>query len=122
MTLTDTSSFSYVVNSAKTTSRFVNEVDEKYIEHLDKPVLKQQSVFDVPFTTKISSIEPKKEAPRRPSRYRKSDVVIHKIFGEGVVVKCDGDFVTVAFSYPHGTKTIKADHPSIRKKTANEYN
>ena len=122
LTLTDTSSFSYVVNSAKTTSRFVNEVDEKYIEHLDKPVLKQQSVFDVPFTTKISSIEPKKETPRRPSRYRKSDVVIHKIFGEGVVVKCDGDFVTVAFPYPHGTKTIKADHPSIRKKTANEYN
>lgn len=122
LTLTDTSSFSYVVNSAKTTSRFVNEVDEKYIEHLDKPVLKQQSVFDIPFTAKISSIEPKKEAPRRPSRYRKSDVVIHKIFGEGVVVKCDGDFVTVAFSYPHGTKTIKADHPSIRKKTANEYN
>ena len=122
LTLTDTSSFSYVVNSAKTTSRFVNEVDEKYIEHLDKPVLKQQSVFDVPFTTKVSSIEPKKEAPRRPSRYRKSDVVIHKIFGEGVVVKCDGDFVTVAFSYPHGTKTIKADHPSIRKKSANDYN
>lgn len=122
LTLTDTSSFSYVVNSTKTTSRFVNEVDEKYIEHLDKPVLKQQSVFDVPFTTKVSSIEPKKEAPRRPTRYRKSDVVIHKIFGEGVVVKCDGDFVTVAFSYPHGTKTIKADHPSIRKKTANEYN
>ncbi len=122
LTLTDTSSFSYVVNSAKTTSRFVNEVDEKYIEHLDKPVLKQQSVFDVPFTTKISSIKPKKEAPRRPSRYRKSDVVVHKIFGEGVVVKCDGDFVTVAFSYPHGIKTIKADHPSIRKKTANEYN
>jgi len=122
LTLTDTSSFSYVVNSAKTTSRFVNEVDEKYIEHLDKPVVKQQSVFDVPFTTKISSIESKKESPRRPSRYRKSDVVIHKIFGEGVVVKCDGDFVTVAFSYPHGTKTIKADHPSIRKKTANEYN
>lgn len=122
LTLTDTSSFSYVVNSAKTTSRFVNEIDEKYIEHLDKSVVKQQSVFDVPFTTKISSIEPKKEVPRRPSRYRKSDVVIHKIFGEGVVVKCDGDFVTVAFSYPHGTKTIKADHPSIRKKTANEYN
>lgn len=122
LTLTDTSSFSYVVNSAKTTSRFVNEVDEKYIEHLDKPVVKQQSVFDVPFTTKISSIESKKEVPRRPSRYRKSDVVIHKIFGEGVVVKCDGDFVTVAFSYPHGTKIIKADHPSIRKKTANEYN
>ena len=122
LTLTDTSSFSYVVNSAKTTSRFVNEVDEKYIEHLDKPVVKQQSVFDVPFTTKISSIEPKKEAPRRPSRYHKSDVVIHKIFGEGVVVKCDGDFVTVAFSYPHGTKTIKADHPSIRKKSANDYN
>lgn len=122
LTLTDTSSFSYVVNSAKTTSRFVNEVDEKYIEHLDKPVLKQQSVFDVSFTTKISSVEPKKEAPRRPSRYRKSDVVIHKIFGEGVVVKCDGDFVTVAFSYPHGTKTIKADHPSIRKKSANDYN
>lgn len=122
LTLTDTSSFSYVVNSAKTTSRFVNEIDEKYIEHLDKPVVKQQSVFDVPFTTKISSIESKKESPRRPSRYRKSDVVIHKIFGEGVVVKCDGDFVTVAFSYPHGTKTIKADHPSIRKKTANEYN
>ena len=52
---------------------------------------------------------------------QKGDLVIHKIFGEGVVVKIDGNYLTVAFSYPHGVKTILAGHPSFRKKTKDDY-
>ncbi len=120
LTLTETNSFSYVLGKAKTASRFIGEVDSAYIEHLDKPATK---VFDVPFTSESSSIlSPKKQAPKMPTRYKKGDQVIHKIFGEGVITKVDGPFVSVAFCYPHGVKTIKADHPSIRKKSANDYN
>ncbi len=120
LTLTETSSFSYVLGKAKSASRFINEVDSKYIEHLDKPITK---VFDVPFNQGSSSIlESKKETPKPSTRYKKGDLVIHKIFGEGVITKVEGPFITVAFSYPHGVKTIKGDHPSIRKKTANDYN
>ncbi len=120
LTLTETNSFSYVLGKAKTASRFIGEVDSAYIEHLDKPATK---VFDVPFTSESSSIlSPKKQAPKMPTRYKKGDQVIHKIFGEGVITKVDGPFISVAFCYPHGVKTIKADHPSIRKKSANDYN
>ncbi len=120
LTLTETNSFSYVLGKAKTASRFIGEVDSAYIEHLDKPAAK---VFDVPFTSESNSIlSPKKQAPKMPTRYKKGDQVIHKIFGEGVITKVDGPFISVAFCYPHGVKTIKADHPSIRKKSANDYN
>lgn len=120
LTLTDNSSFSYVVNSAKMTSRFIKEIDDEYILHVDKST--KSVVFDI--STNINENSNNRKAPsyKRPEAYHKGDVVIHKFFGEGVVTNADNGYITVAFSYPHGIKTIKADHPSIRKKKANDYN
>lgn len=46
----------------------------------------------------------------------KGDKVIHKTFGEGVVISVASNQCTVAFSKEHGLKTLMKDHPSIRKK------
>ena len=43
-------------------------------------------------------------------------------YGEGVVIDCDPDVLTIAFSHPHGIKKMMAKHPSIRKKKKEEYN
>ncbi|MFW6298194.1 MAG: ATP-dependent helicase [Bacillota bacterium] len=46
----------------------------------------------------------------------KGDKVVHKTFGEGVVISVARNQCTVAFSKEHGLKTLMKDHPSIRKK------
>ena len=43
------------------------------------------------------------------------DKVDHKIFGKGMVVKIEGDVISVAFPMHTGIKKLKANNPSIRK-------
>ena len=43
------------------------------------------------------------------------DKINHKVFGDGMIVKIEGDIINVAFPSPTGIKKLKANHPSIRK-------
>ncbi len=123
LTLTETSSFSYVLGSSKLPSRFIGEIDSKYIRHLnDAP--KKSGIFDTSEHTFSSplKVQTNYQAPSFSStRFKKGDIVIHKMFNEGVVTAVNGDLLTIAFSYPHGVKKLKAGHPSFRKKTKDDY-
>ncbi len=46
----------------------------------------------------------------------KGDKIVHKIFGEGVVISVASEQCTVAFSKEHGIKKLMKDHPAIKKK------
>ena len=121
LTLTETSSFSYVLGSSKLPSRFIGEINDKYIKHLnDAP--KKSGIFDMSESVATPKVQVNYSVPS-PSltRFKKGDIVIHKIFNEGVVTNVEGDLLTIAFSYPHGVKKMKAGHPSFRKKTKNDY-
>lgn len=114
--LTDSSNFSYVTQSAKVPSRFIKEIDGSFINNVDerpKPII--TGLFDEEVV-----MERKKDKPA-PSIYRKGDVVVHKIYGEGVVVSIDRGVLQIAFSFPHGIKKILASHPSIRKKGKEDF-
>ena len=115
--LTETNSFSYVLQSSKMPSRFISEIDNDYIEHVDdRPKAFSSGIFDEDIVIK----DRKKEKPQE-SLYRNGDIVIHKIYGEGVVISCDSGVLQIAFSHPYGVKKILASHPSIRKKTKEDY-
>lgn len=107
--LSDSQGFSYVFNGVKIPSRFIKEVDEASIEQIGVQSVKPKhdtimwDDHDAMETIKLES-------------YRKSDIVVHNVFGEGIVVKVDGDLVVVAFAYPHGVKTLQANHPAFAKK------
>ena len=49
--------------------------------------------------------------------FKLGDKINHKIFGDGVVVSVDGNYIKVAFKVPYGIKTLLASHPSIIKIT-----
>ena len=116
--LTESNSFSYVLQSAKMPSRFIKEINEDYIEHVDeKPKMVKSSIFD----EEIVISDRKQEKPK-DTIYRNGDKVIHKIYGEGIVVNNDSGVLQIAFSHPYGIKKILANHPSIRKKTKEDYN
>ena len=116
--LTESNSFSYVLQSSKMPSRFIKEINEDYIEHVDeKPKMMKSSIFD----EEIVISDRKQEKPK-DTIYRNGDKVIHKIYGEGIVVNNDSGVLQIAFSHPYGIKKILANHPSIRKKTKEDYN
>ena len=115
--LTESNSFSYVLQSSKLASRFIKEIDEPYIEHVDeKPKAINSGLFD----EDILIVDHKKEKPK-DTMYRNGDRVIHKIYGEGIVIANDAGVLQIAFSHPHGVKKILASHPSIRKKGKEDY-
>ena len=111
--LTDSRDFSFVLSKAKTTSRFVEEIDEDYITHLNED-LHKQSTFSYQSEASFRKSETRKEASVK-NNFKKGDRVVHNIFKEGVVVSVDGAIITVAFAYPHGVKKILSTHPSIKK-------
>ncbi|MBQ1307534.1 MAG: UvrD-helicase domain-containing protein, partial [Erysipelotrichaceae bacterium] len=114
--LTETNSFSYVIQSAKLPSRFINEIDGEYIDHVDeKPKPGRSLIFDEDI------IQDRRKDRPEETVYRNGDIVIHKIYGEGIVVGIDSGVLQIAFAHPHGVKKILASHPSIRKKDKNDY-
>lgn len=119
--LTESSGFSYILSKARVRSRFIDEIEEDYVEHLGatfdygKPkdfVVSPNSPTNKPMPQMI----PKSTEPA--ARWRKGEQVIHGKFGDGIVLKYENGFLEIAFPYPHGVKKIMATHPSIKKKTA----
>jgi len=108
--ITESNSFSYVLQANKMASRFINEIDEEYIEHLDAiKVENNNSIFD---TSLI------KEGLRKEvvEPYRPGDKVTHKMYGDGVVISLEGSIVTIAFDYPTGVKKIFVGHSALSHK------
>lgn len=115
--LTESNSFSYVIQSAKLPSRFINEIDDEYIEHVDtRPKNNKTILFDQDVLPERNKTKPKDNV------YRNGDIVIHKVYGEGVVIGIDSGVLQIAFAHPHGIKKMLASHPSIRKKSKEDYN
>lgn len=114
--LTESSSFSFVLEGNKIQSRFINEIDDEYINHLNKKEIKSK-IFD--FSNNIDTYKNIQKV--KEIGYSKGDLVIHNLFGEGIILGIDGEIIEVAFNYPHGIKKILGSHPSIRKKSSNDY-
>ena len=115
--LTESNSFSYVIQSAKLPSRFIKEIDQDFIDNVDE---RKDSFRSSVFDEDIVIHDQKKEKPK-DSIYRNGDSVIHKIYGAGVVIDNDGGVLQIAFAHPYGIKKILAGHPSIRKKGKDDY-
>ena len=96
--------YSYQLGSAKLPSRFIREIPEKYIEQEKKvQVQEKQAVL-------------KKSIPTGHSiKMRKGDLVLHKQYGEGVILKVDGRVATIAFDHRFGIKKLNILHPSLKK-------
>ena len=106
--LTDCSGFSYVLSKPRVMSRFIEEIDENNIEHLNKTkkqdIVVSDNVTNIPKVIKVNK-----------ETYKKGEKVNHAMFGDGIIVKISGNILEIAFPYPHGVKKIVANHPSIKK-------
>lgn len=110
--LTDSEGFSFVTDSPKIASRFIDEIGKDGIQHFGaKPRFKTSDyIFTGP--TKEELI-----GDNLVSDWKIGDYVEHEAFGKGVVVKVDGSTLDIAFSLPAGIKTLMASHKALKKLT-----
>ena len=47
--------------------------------------------------------------------YQKGDIVMHTIYGKGVVIDVDDKFVNIAFSKNFGIRKLMKNHKSLKK-------
>ena len=87
-------------------SRFIKEIDDEFINKENKSSDKNVS------HGKISSNMYTNDS----GMLKSGDKVSHSIFGDGVVVKVEGNLATIAFRFGVGIKTIAANHKYLTKK------
>ena len=86
-------------------SRFIKEIDPTLINIKNESVKKDEN-------KKVSNMYSNKTV----DGLKAGDIVIHTIFGEGVIIKISGDIATIAFKYGVGIKSIAANHKYLSKK------
>ena len=84
-------------------SRFINEIDEQYIEEAENSV------------KEIKKIHRESMYTNDDIQYKNGDIVEHDTYGKGVVINCDKMIVTVAFNNNIGVKKLMKNHKSLKK-------
>lgn len=90
-------------SSVNMPSRFINEIDKKYMDMPEKKV----NVID---SVKID----KSKMFNEDNGLKPGDNVVHDTYGEGVVVNVDKSIATIAFK-GQGIKKLMKNHKSIKK-------
>lgn len=87
-------------------SRFIDEIDDKYLEREKKTT----SIF-----SKVTKINKERMYRTNDVDYNIGDNIRHEDYGEGVVTAVDKKIITVAFPIPTGIKKFIKNHRSITK-------
>ena len=124
--ITDCQGFSYQLQSARMPSRFIKEISADVIENtgLSEQANNRTIMRHTPsrmYEDHILDRDEKEDmvlTSGKVVKYRPGQKVSHDTYGDGIIVKVEGPFVQVAFSYPHGLKRLGAAakqlHPRMK--------
>ena len=101
--------------------RYMDNLDSQFIEEIDEDFIEKRGANHVRKAS-FERVHSSRERPtinhnayeRDEKQIKVADKINHKVFGRGVVVEVKGDLVKIAFSMPHGIKTLMKDHPSFK--------
>lgn len=93
------------IKSYQMAYRQTKSISDKDLEWYDSKIEK------MPFAPEIdlSKVYTNKE------KFKVGDIIVHTVFGSGVVTKVDGKMIDVIFKKPYGKKTIVASHNAIKR-------
>lgn len=119
--LLDSGGYSFASQGPKSTSRFISELGDHVvhmgaIRHNSMQESSFMSTKKEPQPVKLNVTQQNTISDNGITNWKVGDHLIHQKFGEGVVLKVDGDVIEVAFSVPHGVKIMLGRHGLISRK------
>ena len=93
----------YGKENLTTPSRFLKEIPEELVE-VTKSSIKEEKKID---KTKIFYED--------DQEYKNGDVIMHNIYGRGVIISVDDKFIQIAFNKRYGIRKLMKNHVSIKK-------
>ena len=84
-------------------SRFIKEIDQELLDIDNEKMLPEEHINKEELYSK------------EDVDFQEGDVLMHIIYGRGVVIEVKGDFITVAFAKNFGIKKLLKNHKSITK-------
>ncbi|QIK69676.1 UvrD-helicase domain-containing protein [Erysipelothrix sp. HDW6C] len=113
--VTNNTGYSFVTSGYAKPSRFIREMglekEENVFADAEPMVSLKQQAHE-----SLASFESQAGFSQRSANFKKSDVVVHDEFGEGIVIRVEDETMRVAFNFPYGTKTISRKFKGVRKK------
>ena len=85
-------------------SRFIKEIAPDLLEVENEKMLPEEQINREELYHNEGEVE-----------FIDGDVIMHMIYGRGVVIEVKGDFITVAFAKNYGIKKLLKNHKSIKK-------
>lgn len=85
-------------------SRFIKEINSDLIDVENERMLPEEQINREELYHNDGEVE-----------FQDGDIIMHMIYGRGVVTEVNGDFITVAFAKNFGIKKLLKNHKSIKK-------
>ena len=85
-------------------SRFIKEIDPDLLEIENEKMIPEEQINREELYHNEGKVE-----------FAEGDIIMHMIYGRGVVIEVKGDFITVAFAKNYGIKKLLKNHKSIKK-------
>ena len=85
-------------------SRFIKEIEPELLEVENEKMMPEEQINREELYHNDGDIE-----------FADGDVIMHMIYGRGVVIEVKGDFISVAFAKNYGIKKLLKNHKSIKK-------
>ena len=85
-------------------SRFIKEIDDDLLE------VENKNMFEEP------KIDKKKYYRDDDVEFKDGDIIVHDVYGKGVIVSVNGDIITVAFNKKYGIKKLLKNYKGITKE------
>lgn len=119
--VTCNTSYSFVLESRSTQSRFFDEAGLKFVKKDTYTPSRRQSFFGSSFNSDgyypdESYEEKPKVTYQNSSGWQVGDIAVHDVFGRGVVAGIIDDTILEIDFEEHGRKSILASHPKIHKE------
>ena len=93
----------YGKTTSNAPSRFISEIQGDVLETVNSSV-KEEKVLNKEELYSDTDVE-----------YKKGDLVMHTIYGKGVVIDVDEKFVSIAFAKNFGIRKLMKNHKSLKK-------
>lgn len=115
--LSSADGFSYILNGMKQPSRFLKDLDLKYLKIINNEHQKMAATYQNRNHGKFNYYKAdNKDKIAIENNWNVGDIIIHQFFGKGAITKLIGDKIQVAFhKNSGGIRILSANHSAIKK-------